>query len=195
MDTQNEMNPWKDLSSEIVYDNKWIQVSHHNVITPTGTEGIYGKVHFKNIAIGIIPVDEEGNTWLVGQYRFALDEYSWEIPEGGGPLENAPLESAKRELAEEVGLAAEHWEQIACFNTSNSVTDEISYIYLATGLSKAFAELDDTEVLKIKKIPLSKAFEMAFEGKFRDSLTLIGLMKLKWMMDTNEKTWKKEAGK
>jgi 8-oxo-dGTP pyrophosphatase MutT (NUDIX family) len=195
MDIQQETNPWTDVSSEIKYDNPWIQVTHHQVITPTGTNGIYGKVHFKNIAIGIIPVDEEGNTWLVGQYRFVLDEYSWEIPEGGGLIGKNPLESAKKELAEEVGLAAEHWEQIACFNTSNSVTDEISYIYLATGLSKAFAEQDDTEVLKVKKIPLEAAFEMAYEGKFRDSLTLIGLMKLKWIMDKKEILWKKEAGK
>ena len=104
MSIDESKNPWQSLSKQMVYENKWIAVSHEEVITPTGTNGIYGKVHFKNYAIGIIPIDTDGNTYLVGQYRYAINEYSWEIPEGGGLLEHDILDAAKRELIEEVGL-------------------------------------------------------------------------------------------
>lgn len=192
---EEEINPWTTLSEDIKYDNPWINVSHHEVITPTGTKGIYGKVHFKNYAIGIIPIDEEGNTWLIGQYRYPLNEYSWEIPEGGCPINQNPLEGAKKELAEEAGLSAKNWFLLATFNTSNSVTDEISYIYVATGLSEAFAELDDTEVLKVRKLPLSEAFDMAFNGSIKDSLSLVALMKLYYIIQKNGSVWKSETGK
>src|SRR5687767_10265505 len=106
-------NPWKKLSAEIKYENPWIKVEEHQVLNPAGNPGIYGKVHFKNLAIGVIPIDENGNTWIVGQYRYPLDEYSWEIIEGGGKLGVDPLVSAKRELLEEAGIIAEEWELIA----------------------------------------------------------------------------------
>lgn len=183
--TEKQHNPWKTISKERVYDNKWINVSHAEVITPTGTNGIYGTVHFKNIAIGIIPIDEEGNTWLVGQYRYALDEYSWEIPEGGCPIQMDKLDAAKRELAEEVGLAATHWQEILRMHTSNSVCDEMAVIFIAKGLSPAFAPLDDTELLQIKKLPLTKAVQLVLNGQITDSLSVAGLLKVNWMM--NEK--------
>src|ERR1700757_758785 len=98
-------NPWTILGEKKVYDNKWIGITEYDVINPNGGKGIYGKVHFKNLAIGILPLDEELNTWLVGQYRFTLNAFSWEIPEGGGAAED-PLGSASRELLEETGLVA-----------------------------------------------------------------------------------------
>src|SRR5690349_13764017 len=111
-----EENPWTTLSEKEVYDNPWINVTEYQVINPSGGRGIYGKVHFKNYAIGILPLDEELNTWLVGQYRYTIDQYSWEIPEGGGPLNISPLESAKRELLEETGLTASDWTEIQPFH-------------------------------------------------------------------------------
>ena len=171
-------NPWTTLSNDEVYNNPWIQVSHRKVITPNGTDGIYGLVHFKNEAIGIIPIDDEGYTWLVGQYRYTIEEYSWEIPEGGCPIgTEAPLDTAKRELLEETGLRAAHWEQILDFHTSNSVTDEVGKIYIARGLTQGEAEPEHTEDLKVKRLPLSEALEMVFRGEITDLMSVAGLMR------------------
>jgi ADP-ribose pyrophosphatase len=178
MTAQHRENPWQTRSKVSVYNNPWIEVHHAEVITPTGTEGIYGTVHFKNKAIGIIPIDEDGNTWLVGQYRYALDAYSWEIPEGGGLHHIDPLVAAKKELAEEVGLVARRWDILAELNTSNSVTDEYGIIYLARDLSPGFAEQDDTEQLELRKLPLQEAIRMVLDGEILDSISLIGLMKV-----------------
>ena len=178
-------NPWKTLSVQEVYDNRWIKVSHREVLTPAGTPGIYGVVHFKNVAIGIVPIDDEGYTWLVGQYRYTLDQYSWEIPEGGCPEGTDPLETAKRELKEETGIQAEHWEQIIDFHTSNSVTDEYGIAYLATGLSYGEAEPEETEELQVKKVPLQEAIDMVLRGEITDALSMMALMKVKIMK--NEK--------
>jgi len=125
--------PWKVLSEKLVHETPWIRVDHHDVITPTGTPGIYTTVDFKNWAIGIIPIDEEGYTYIVGQYRFPLKEYSWEIPEGGGSKDKTILDSAQRELLEETGITATNWEMLYEFNTSNSVTNERAFVFLATG--------------------------------------------------------------
>jgi len=175
-------NPWRTLSIQEVYDNRWIKVTHREVLTPAGTPGIYGVVHFKNIAIGIVPIDEEGNTWLVGQYRYTLDQYSWEIPEGGCPEGTDPLETAKRELKEETGMQAAHWEQLLDFHTSNSVTDEYGIAYLAKGLSYGKAEPEETEDLQVKKIPLQEAIEMVMRGEITDSLSVMALLKVRILM-------------
>lgn len=176
--TQDEIkNPWKTLSGELKYENKWISVTEFQVINPSGGKGIYGKVHFKNKAIGIVPVDQEMNTWLVGQYRYTLNEWSWEIPEGGGPFSEPPLESAKRELQEETGLRAEQWTNILRFHTSNSVTDEEGFIFLAEGLTQGDAALEETEAdMKIRKLPLNDAVQLVLEGKITDSLSVMGLL-------------------
>ena len=133
-------NPWQVIESKEVYENPWISVTEFDVINPSGGAGIYGKVHFKNRALGIIAMDNEGQIWLVGQFRFTLDAFSWEIPEGGGPLGTDPLESAKRELKEETGLIAENWEKLLEIHLSNSVSDEFGIIYLATGLRQGVSE-------------------------------------------------------
>src|SRR5688572_17803927 len=129
-----EKNPWITLSGEEKYDNRWINVTEYQVINPSGGRGIYGKIHFKNKAIGVIPVDDEGNTWLVGQYRYTLNAFHWEIPEGGAPQGEDPLEAAKRELQEETGLTATKWSVLTRLHTSNSVTDEEGIIFLAEDL-------------------------------------------------------------
>ncbi|HQV78525.1 MAG TPA: NUDIX hydrolase [Chitinophagales bacterium] len=177
------INPWKTMIKETVYDNNWITVTHEQVITPTGTNGIYGKVHIKNYAIGIIPIDKDGNTWLVGQYRYPLDTYSWEIPEGGGLLHLDILESAKRELKEEVGLIANTWTWLATTHTSNSVTNEKAYLYIAQDLNMTKNEPDETEQLQIKKLPLISAINMVLTGEITDAMSMVALMKLKIWMD------------
>ncbi len=172
-------NPWKTLSSKEVYNNRWIQVQEHNVINPAGGEGIYGKVHFKNKAIGIIALDEYGNTWLVGQYRYTLNEYSWEIPEGGGPIGTPPLESAQRELKEETGITATQWQLIMRFHTSNSVTDEEGFVFLAEGLTHGKSKLEETEAdLVVKKLPFRDAVKMVMDGDITDSLSVAGILKV-----------------
>lgn len=173
------MNPWTTLSTREVYTNKWIQLTEHEVLNPSGGKGIYGKVHFKNKAIGIIPVDREGNTWLVGQYRYTLNEYSWEIPEGGGPMEADLLESAKRELKEETGLTANRWQLLMRIHTSNSVTDEEGFIFLAEELTEGISEPEETEGdLTVKKLPLHEAVTMVMNGEITDSMSMAGLLKL-----------------
>ena len=150
-------NPWKTLNSTLVYDNPWIAVTHSKVITPGGAEGIYGSVHFKNLAIGIVTLDDGLNTMAgFGQFRYPLNRYSWEITEGGGKLGVDPLESAKRELLEETGLKATQWERILDMDLSNSVSDEVAIIYLARGLSQHEAQPEETEQLQLRKLPLAR---------------------------------------
>lgn len=170
-------NPWTTLSGEVKYDNKWITVTEFQVLNPAGGKGIYGKVHFKNKAIGIIPIDDELNTWLVGQYRYTLDEWHWEIPEGGGPIGLTPLECAQRELREETGLTAKKWKQIMRLHTSNSVTDEEGFIFLAEDLQQGERELEETEAgLKVWRLPVRDAINMVLEGKITDSMSVMGLL-------------------
>jgi len=172
------MNPWKRLSTKKLYDNAWIKVEEDQVRNPVGGENLYGKVHFKNLAIGIIPLDADMNTWLVGQWRYPLDEYSWEIPMGGGLRTVDPLESAKRELKEETGINAKEWELLLKIHTSNSVTDETGYCYVARDLSFGATSFDETEDLQIRKLPFSEAVEMCMSGDITDSLSLAALVKL-----------------
>jgi 8-oxo-dGTP pyrophosphatase MutT (NUDIX family) len=175
--TSDQKNPWTTLSVREIYENRWIKVDEYQVINPGGGRGIYGKVHFKNKAIGIVPIDEEGNTWLVGQWRFTLDEWSWEIPEGGGSMEDDPLTSAKRELREETGLSARDWKMIQRTHLSNSVSDEEGFIYLAEGLTQGENELEDSEAdLKVWKLPFREALQMVLDGRITDSLSVTGLL-------------------
>jgi len=165
------------LSVREIYENPWIKVDEHQVLNPSGGKGIYGKVHFKNKAIGIIPVDKENNTWLVGQWRYPLNEWSWEIPEGGGKLDLDPLESAKRELKEETGITATQWKMIQRTHLSNSVSDEEGFIFLAEGLVEGNTELEETEAdMKVWKLSLREAVQMVIDGKITDSLSIMGLL-------------------
>lgn len=169
---------WKRLSKQVVYDNSWIQVTHEDVQRPNGSEGIYGVVHFKNRALGIVPIDTNGNTWLVKQSRYSCDEITYEIPEGGGMLGENPLESAQRELAEETGLRAENWQKILTLRTSNSVTDELAFIYLATKLTQGKQSLEDTEDIELIQMPLKDAVTMAKNGEITDAMSVAALFKI-----------------
>tara|TARA_R110001592_G_scaffold29525_5_gene107042 strand:- start:5696 stop:6244 length:549 start_codon:yes stop_codon:yes gene_type:complete len=174
---ESHKNPWKTLDGKFIYENPWIRVDEFNVINPSGGKGIYGKVSFKGRAVGILPIDDEMNTWLVGQYRYTLNEYSWEIPMGA-VLKNEILEiGAKRELKEETGLDCQQLELLCKIHTSNSVTDEVGFAYLATGLTEGETNFDDTEDISIKKLPFTEVLEMVLDGRITDSLSVAAIMK------------------
>lgn len=176
-------NPWTKLSSKVEYENNWIVVEHQEVVTPAGTPGIYGIVHFKNLAIGVLPLDDDNNTWIVGQYRYPHHAYSWEIPEGGGKIGIDPLESAKRELLEECGIEAAHWELIMEMDLSNSATDEKALLYVARGLTFTQSQPEETEQLQVKKIPFEELYQMVMQGEVKDAMTIGAVLKWKLMQE------------
>jgi len=181
--SKTEKNPWKITNSQTTYDNPWIKVTHNEVINPAGNEGIYGVIHFKNYAIGILPLDQDFNTYLVGQFRFPLNQYSWEIPEGGCPEGTDILATAKRELKEEVGLTANKWTPLLTMHISNCVTNEIAHAFIAQDLTEGLAEPEETEELVIKKLPFETVYQMVMDGKITDSLTMVTVLKAKILMD------------
>ena len=168
-------NPWEKVATRVVYDNPWIRVREDVVVRPDGLPGIYGVVHFKNVAVGVLAV-EEGMLYLVGQYRYPLERYSWEIPEGGCPEGEDPLQAARRELKEETGLEADHWEKLGEADLSNSVADERAVWFLATGLVPGEREPEGTEVLGVRRVPLGEALAMARDGRMRDALSQLALL-------------------
>ncbi len=177
-----EHNPWKTLSTEVKYDNPWISLSESKVLNPAGNPGIYGVVHFKNRAMAILPLDEDYNTWIVGQFRYTLNSYEWEVVEGGCPLNEDILEGAKRELIEETGLNASLWELILESQLSNSVSDEIGYSYVAKGLKLTKSEPEETEQLQVRKLPFEELYKMAMRGEIKDGLSLATIFKAKLLI-------------
>lgn len=175
-------NPWITKNKKVVYDNPWIQVTHREVINPSGHDGIYGMVHYKNLAIAIVPLDEQLNTWIVGQYRYTLNAYSWEIPEGGGPIGIPPLESAQRELLEETGITAQKWTKVLDLHLSNSVSDEVGITYIAQDLTFGEAMPEDTEELVVKKLPFSEVVEMVMRGEITDAFAVASILKVELML-------------
>lgn len=177
-----DKNPWTILSAREVYENPWIRLTEYAVLNPSGGEGIYGKVHFKNLAIGVVPLDKDLNTYLVGQYRFTLEQYCWEIPEGGCPYGTDPLDSAKRELAEETGLKAGRWDKLMEVHTSNSVTDERGIIFIARDLEQHESSPEETELLAVKKLPFEEAYKMVADGTITDSISVAGILRIKLLI-------------
>ena len=180
------IGPWSVEAEIVVYDNPWIQVTDCKVIRPDGAPGQYGVVHFKNLAVGVLPIFDDGSVPLVGQHRFPHDDYSWEVPEGGGERSVDPLISARRELVEETGLTARHWRLLVEFDLSNSVTDEKSICYLAWGLEQGEADPDGDEVLSHRRVNFSELHEMVLKGDIRDSLTIIMVLKARALAEAGQ---------
>jgi ADP-ribose pyrophosphatase len=172
----DETNPWTTKSSKVTYTNAWITVSHDDVIRPDGQDGVYGSVHFHNRAIAIVPLDGDGNTWLVGQYRYTTKSYSWELPEGGVPFGEDLEVGARRELKEETGLMAATLTQIGSFYLSNSVTDELGFVFVATDLAQGEAEPEGTEQLSLRKIAFVDALSMIDDGTIVDGFSVSALL-------------------
>jgi 8-oxo-dGTP pyrophosphatase MutT (NUDIX family) len=179
-DSTNPRNPYRVLASRVAYDNPWIRVTHHTIQTPRGSNGIYGVVHFKNRAVGVVPY-EAGSIWLVGQYRFPLSFYSWEIPEGGAPEGEDPEACALRELAEETGLRARRIRPLFDMHLSNSISDERAHLYLATELEPGPSAPEDTEELTVRRVPLDEAYGMVLRGEITDSLSVAAIFRLMLM--------------
>ncbi|WP_300375711.1 NUDIX hydrolase [Henriciella sp.] len=165
--------PWRIHSTEESFSNPWIRIETSQVTHPNGDPGIYGVVRYANLAIGVLPVDEAGYTWLVGQHRFPFDAYSWELPEGGGPMDVMPLESAQRELKEETGLTAENWQEIGRWHLSNSVSDERAIGYLGWGLKEGESAPEPSEALEVRRVTVQELVELCLDGTVTDAFTVL----------------------
>ncbi len=170
-------NPWKTLESRMVYSNPWMRVREDQVITPKGNRGIYGVIEAKP-AIGIIPLTTDLHTFLVGQYRYPLETYTWEIPEGGAETGESLLDAAKRELKEETGVEAGLWTDLGELYTSNCFTNERGFVFLAEDLLLGEAEPDPTEELQLKKVSFAEAWQMVLSQDIKDALSVIALMRV-----------------
>lgn len=173
----DETNPWTTTGSRPVYSNPWIEVREDDVIHPDGTPGIYGVVHMRNKAVGVLPVDDEGHTYLVGQFRYTLNRYFWEIPEGGCPPGEEPADAARRELLEETGLEAQRLELMGIAHLSNSVTDEEAFYFLATELVQGEAQPESSEQLQVRRVPLQEALQMVLRGEITDAISVMALLR------------------
>lgn len=166
---------WARRTRRTAYANPWITIWHDEVIRPDGSDGIYGVVHLANLAVGVVAIDDQDRVVLVGQHRYTLDGFSWELPEGGSPFDEDPLDGAKRELHEETGVTADHWQELARMDLSNSVSDERAILYLATGLTHGEAQPDATEALTVRWVPLDEALAMTGDGRISDVMSIVGI--------------------
>ena len=170
--------PWTRHTRRVAYENPWIVVWHDEVTRPDGGPGIYGVVHFRNAASGVVVLDESDQLLLVGQHRYTLDAYSWEIPEGGVAPNEDPLDGIRRELREETGMSAREWRQIGTYALSNSITDELGLLWLATGLSEGEAAPDPTEDLAVRWVPFDEALAMTVDGRITDAVSIMGIQRV-----------------
>lgn len=168
-------SPWKTKGTRCVYENPWIRVREDEVVQPDGKPGIYGVVHFKNTAIGVLPIDDDDKVCLVGQYRYPLERYSWELPEGGCAEGEDYLDAAKRELLEETGMVASHWTRLGSSHLSNSVSDEFAVFYVAKGLTRGTPNPEGTEQLAYKHVTFDQALDMVMQGEITDALSVLAI--------------------
>ncbi len=169
---------WECLARKVVYENDWMTVLEDDVINPGGGRNKYGHVHFRNRAVAILAMDDADNVWLVGQERYTLAEYSWELPMGGAPLDEEPLAAAQRELQEETGLTAVNWSQLMKLHLSNSITDEVGYVFVATDLTEGQTSFDDAEDLTVRCLPLEDAIQMVLDGDITDAISVAALLRV-----------------
>lgn len=172
------IGPWRRIARRVAYENPWIVVWHDDVERPDGGPGIYGVVHFRTLAVGIVSIDDADRVLLVGQHRYTLDAWSWEIPEGGVPVDEDALDGARRELREETGVTATGWRELGRLHLSNSVSDEAAVLYLATGLAPGAADPEPTEALEVCWVPFAEAVAMTMDGRITDALAVAGIQRV-----------------
>jgi 8-oxo-dGTP pyrophosphatase MutT (NUDIX family) len=172
------IGPWTRRSRHVAYANPWITIWHDEVARPDGSPGIYGVVHFANRAVGVVVLDDDDRVLLVGQHRYTFDAYSWEIPEGGVPPDESPLDGARRELREETGVIADEWRELARFHLSNSVSDEAGVVFAARAASHGDAAPEPSEELAVRWVPFAEAVAMTTDGRISDAITIMGLQRL-----------------
>ena len=168
---------WTKHRSRTVFENDWMTVFEDHVTNPGGGENLYGHIHFKNVAVAILPIDEAGHTRLVGQSRYTLDEYSWELPMGGAPLHELPADAARRELEEETGLIAGELTELMRVHPSNSITDELGIVFIATDLNAGAMRHEETEDITVRTLPVDEAVQMAIDGEITDALSVAALLR------------------
>jgi 8-oxo-dGTP pyrophosphatase MutT (NUDIX family) len=173
-----EVNPWRRISRRVAYENPWLEIFHDEVLRPDGQPGTYGVVHFLHRAIGVVPLDSADRVLLVGQYRYTMSRYSWEIPRGGGGLAELPQEAARRELLEETGYRGGHWRELCQAELSNSVTDELMILFVATGLEAGPASPEGTERLQLRWVPFDEVLAMIDRREIADAMTIMALQQL-----------------
>lgn len=181
---EEDIDPWIVKGVSRAFENAWFVVDSHAVIHPHGAEGVYSVVRPRRVAVGVLPIDDEGYVHLVGQWRFPLKRYSWEMPEGGADPGEEPRACAVRELKEEAGLVAGALRPILEMDMSNSFTDEIAMVFLATGLEAGEAQPDPTEVLKRRRAPFLEVLDKVASGYIRDSLTVAAVLRAHHMAVT-----------
>ena len=177
---------WRAEPPQRVHDNPYFAVDIYDAVAPTGVAATYWVHHQKNLAVGVVPLHEDGTISLVGQWRFPFGAYSWELPEGGVPEGEAALEGAKRELREEAGLVAAHWTPILTLQSSNASCDELCQVYLATGFTTAPVDPDPTEMLVPARVSFGEALAAVAQGRIQDAMTVAGLLRLHHMAITGE---------
>ena len=178
MTDPERVSPWRRLSRRTAYENAWLTVWHDDVVRPDGEPGIYGVVHYANLAVGVVALDRDDRVALVGQFRYTLDRYSWEIPEGGVPADEDPLDGARRELREETGLEAARWLELGRADLSNSISDETAFFFLATDLVDGVASPDGTEELELRWVPFDETLAMTFDGRITDALSVLAIQRV-----------------
>lgn len=186
LSTKGEKDPWVRLAHRRAYDGPYLAVDEYDVLTPGGRPGYYGVVRFKRVGVGVLPIDDEGHVYLVGQWRFAIDAYSWEMPEGGADPGEDFAATARRELEEEAGLRAAEITEALRMRMSNSVTDEDCVVFIATGLTPGAHAPDETEVFRHARVPFAEALAAALDGRIVDALTIAALLRAHHMAVTGQ---------
>jgi 8-oxo-dGTP pyrophosphatase MutT (NUDIX family) len=172
--------PWTVNQKTLVYENPWIAVTHHDVTNPAGKPGLYGTVSFHNRAVAVVPLADNKDIWLVGQHRFPLDEYHWEVPMGGAPKNESAEACALRELKEETGLTAQRLTRLGHkLHLSNCISDEEGFIFVAEDLTEGETEMEDTEQLTIRRLPFEEAYQMVEQGQITDALSVLAILKMR----------------
>ena len=171
-DGQDRPPPWRSDGETVIFDNPWMRLTRHPATAPTGLDADYVVMRPRNLSVGVLPVHDDGTVTLVGQQRFALMNWSWEMPEGGAPFDEDPLAGARRELAEEAGLEAAHWREALKTEMSNSITDERAMAWIAWGLGPVPVAPDPTEVIHIARVPFGDLLREIGRGSVRDMFTV-----------------------